>query len=362
MIPEEELLEKKNEETTDVQQEVEVKEETPVSSVANQNQDENIEDNKEQVQEDNSNDEILEMLARQNIQEKKKIYYRLIKLLIGFCMATIIYYICNIFDPFKNLQDNAEVQTNKMFAYIKYVMFISSVISSVGLLLLFLSKFNLVLEVSKKTLKVIVDVLEWVVILPICVAISSFLFSFVFTITVVDGSSMEPTLHSEEQLVLTYDKEFERFDIVVIDVNVGYYSNLQTIYQNNNYETLYVKRIIGMPGDYIDYKLINNVTYLYVNGELVEETFFNGNIKNTYYDSVLTGYEFSWKHVCDISAERCTGNGEGQLIIPEGFYFVLGDNRTDSVDSRKMGLVKEEDIIGVIKYRMTSLLKFEKIK
>ncbi len=362
MIPEEELLENKEEATNEKNENVAEEPSTASIEQEQSTNEEAAEDTKEEVQEVDSNDKTLEQIARENILEKKKMYRRLIKLLIGFTMTTIIYYICKIFDPFKNLQDNAEVQTNQMFVYIKYVMFISSIISSVGLVLLFLSKFKLVLEVSKKTLKNIVDVLEWVVILPICIAISSFLFSFVFTITVVDGSSMEPNLYTKDQLVLTYDKHFERFDIVVIDVNVGYYTNLQTIYNNNNYETLYVKRIIGMPGDYIDYKIINDVTYLYINGQLVEETFFKGNINNTYYDSFSTGYPFSWKHVCDISAERCTDNGEGQLIIPEGFYFVLGDNRGNSVDSRKMGLVKEEDIIGVIKYRMTSFLKFEKIQ
>ena len=57
--------------------------------------------------------------ALTDLEIKKKAYQRLLKLLISFCTATIIYYICKIFDPFKNLQDNAEVQTNGMFAYIK---------------------------------------------------------------------------------------------------------------------------------------------------------------------------------------------------------------------------------------------------
>lgn len=303
----------------------------------------------------------LEEEALSNLEQNKKIKIRFIKLLISFITSTIIYYICKIFDPFKNLQDNAEVQTNEMFAYIKYVMIASSIISLIGIIILILVKYNVKIKLPTKALKSIAEVFEWIVILPICVAVSSFLFSFVFTITVVDGSSMQPTLYPDEQLVLTYDNTFERFDIVVIDVNVSVYDNLNTIYNSNTYETLYVKRIIGMPGDAIEYKLINDVTYLYVNGVQIDEEFFNGDIQNTYYES-LTSMPFSWQHVCDISNEKCVDNGSGDLVIPDGYYFVLGDNRTNSVDSRKMGLVREEDIIGVIKYRMTSLLKFEKIK
>ena len=358
MTPEKELLENQTELAPQV-------EETKVDDIPN---DETVVDDEasNDVQDESLNPkqtiDPIEQIAKENLEIKKKAYRRLLKLLISFCTATIIYYICKIFDPFKNLQDNAEVQTNGMFAYIKYVMLASSIISATGLVLLFLSKFKFVIKLSTKSLKTVIELLEWVVIVPICVAISSFLFSFVFTITVVDGTSMAPTLYPDEQLVLTYDNTYERFDIVVIDVKVSYYQNLQTIYNNNNYETLYVKRIIGMPGDYIDYKEIGGVTYLFVNGQRVEETFFNGDIHNTYYESLSSSYPFSWKHVCDISAERCVDNGSGQFVIPEGFYFVLGDNRTNSVDSRKMGLVKEEDIIGIIKYRMTNFLKFEKVQ
>ena len=309
----------------------------------------------EEIKETDSNDEALRKLALENLELKKKVQRRLLKILIGFVLSTIIYYICKVFDPFKNLQNNPEVQTNEMFKYIKYVMFVCSLISAVGLVLAFLSKFKIVWEMSIKGLKTLVEVCEWIVILPICIAISSFLFSFVFTITVVDGTSMSPTLLPKEQLVLTYDDSYERFDIVVIDVDVS-------VYNSNSHQTLYVKRIIGLPGDYIDYKEIGGVTYLYINGERVDETFFNGDIHNTYYESLTSSYPFSWKHVCDISAEKCVDNGSGQMVIPEGYYFVLGDNRTNSVDSRKMGLVREEDIIGIIKYRMSSFLNFEKIK
>ena len=356
---ENEILEKENQEVEEsTNEEVvadELQEET--NEVEETNETESSEN-----ETDESNDDAIKKAAIENLELKKKVKFRLYKILIGFVLATMIYYICKVFDPFKNLQDNAEVQTNQMFKYIKYVMFASSIVSAVGLVLAFLSKFKIVWEMSTKGLKTFVEVFEWLVILPICIAISSFLFSFVFTITVVDGTSMAPTLLPNEQLVLTYDDSYERFDIVVIDVDVSVYKNLQTIYNSDTYQTLYVKRIIGLPGDYIEYREIGEVTYLYINGVQVEETFFNGNIHNTYYESLISSYPFSWKHVCDISAEKCVDNGSGQLVIPEGYYFVLGDNRTNSVDSRKMGLVREEDIIGIIKYRMSSFLNFEEVK
>ena len=361
------MLEKEINEESSNEQEIKTNEEDQVldeNLEVKENETEEVLESQEE-QEDDSNEmseEALRKLAMENLELKKKVRRRLYKILIGFVLSTMIYYICTVFDPFKNLQDNAEIQTNDMFKYIKYVMFISSIVSAVGLLLAFLSKFRIVWEMSTKGLKTLVEVMEWVVILPICVAISSFIFSFVFTITVVDGTSMLPTLLPDEQLVLTYDNSYERFDIVVIDVDVSYYTNLQETYESNNYHTLYVKRIIGLPGDYIEYKEVDGFTYLYVNGVKVEETFFNGDIHNTYLESLTSERPFSWKHVCNISEEKCIDNGNGQLVIPEGYYFVLGDNRTNSVDSRKMGLIREEDIIGVIKYRMPSFLKFEKVK
>ena len=82
-----------------------------------------------------------------------------------------------------------------------------------------------------------------------------------------------------------------------------------------------IKRVIGLPGETIEYKDNN----LYINGELIEEN-FNHKVTSDY---VLNE------------------------IIPDGYYFVAGDNRVDSLDSRVLGLMKEEDILG-----KTSLVLF----
>lgn len=136
--------------------------------------------------------------------------------------------------------------------------------------------------------------------------------TFIATPVRVDGDSMNPTLKNGEILFLNkMDHSYERFNIIVF--NYG--------------GTKLVKRIIGLPGDSIKY--IDN--QLYLNGEIFDEPF----------DHRMT-LDFSFDEV-----------------IPDGSYFVLGDNRTDSLDSRYIGLVNEKDIEGVVSF---SIFPPKKIK
>ena len=80
-----------------------------------------------------------------------------------------------------------------------------------------------------------------------------------------------------------------------------------------------IKRVVGLPGDYIEYK----DNYLYVNGEKYKEPFIN-NVETE---------DFSLK---DLGYDK----------IPDDMYLVLGDNRENSLDSRSYGLIKKKQIIG----------------
>ncbi|MGL5295518.1 MAG: signal peptidase I [Culicoidibacterales bacterium] len=160
--------------------------------------------------------------------------------------------------------------------------------------------------------KQIMTVLKYVGMLIIIFAISTALRSYVFTVITVSGSSMEPTLQDHNLMILNRLSyrlhDIERFDIVVVQTP----------------ENFIIKRVIGLPGDHIAYEN----SKLYINGEQVDEAYIVDPIEQ---------YTF------DFRLEDLQG---GYNIIPEGQYLVLGDHRTVSADSREIGLVDANQIIG----------------
>ncbi len=145
-------------------------------------------------------------------------------------------------------------------------------------------------------------IIPYVIILVVVVLIKM----FIVTPVKVNGQSMEPTLYSNDIMLL--DKisyktgKINRFDIVVV-------------YDHN---THIIKRVIGLPGDNIEYQ--NN--QLYVNGKKVEEG-------------------FKHKKTADFSLDLLDAS-----TVPDDYYFVLGDNRENSLDSRVIGFVNKKQILG----------------
>lgn len=138
--------------------------------------------------------------------------------------------------------------------------------------------------------------------------------TFLITPVQVDGPSMKPTLQDNQLLLLSkYKNDYQRFDIIVFNFN----------------NSKLVKRVIGLPGDYIEYK----DNKLYINGNYVEETFEHA-----------TTADFSLKDI-------------GYQTIPKDMYFVEGDNRVDSLDSRYIGLISKKQIDGVVSISLWPLKK-----
>lgn len=162
-------------------------------------------------------------------------------------------------------------------------------------------------EESKSIFK---EIFGWVAYIGIIIALTYLIITYVGMRTCVSGESMLPTLENGDNLIvdkLTYRfKEPERYEVIVFPYK----------YEDN---TFFIKRIIGLPGETIQVK----EGYVYINGELLGE---------------------------DYGAEVMEESGIAQepITLGEDEYFVLGDNRNHSTDSRmpNVGVLKREDLVG----------------
>ncbi len=168
---------------------------------------------------------------------------------------------------------------------------------------------------------ILIDITKYLIIIIIA---TNLLTSFVIQRTIVSGWSMEDTLYEGDNLLVekvSYKfSDLERFDII------AFYP------YGKNEEEYYIKRIIALPGEHI--KIMNDD--IYIDGKLLEED---------YGKTDLMGY---------------LGIAEDGIQLGEGEYFVLGDNREESFDSRyvKVGPIKFDEIEGKALIRIWPLDKF----
>jgi signal peptidase I len=107
----------------------------------------------------------------------------------------------------------------------------------------------------------------------------------------------------------------------------------------------YIKRIVGLPGDHISYY---NKT-VYVNGKLVKQNtigLYKGVGSGSIMSDAIEKQESLGKIKHDILIKEDRLNMDGEFIVPPGHYFVLGDNRDNSNDSRYWGFVPEKNLVG----------------
>ena len=163
-------------------------------------------------------------------------------------------------------------------------------------------------EKPKKTAKQ--EIIEWIVTLAVALVVAVVVRTFIFEPVRVDGNSMYPTLkHGEIMIVSKLDYTFggdpERFDVVIC-------------HYPNRGKTNFVKRVVGLPGDTVEIR----DGYLIVNGVIYAEKFLH---------------------------ERPVDDF-GPVTVPEGLYFVMGDNRNNSNDSRRseVGMLERDYIMGKV--------------
>lgn len=161
----------------------------------------------------------------------------------------------------------------------------------------------------KKIYYLLFDLIQTLVIAG---AIFVVIYAFLFRPYQVNGRSMDPTFQNGEyvltNLIETRFGSLSRGDIVVFNAPV-------------DEEKDYIKRIIGLPGDRISIKDGN----VFVNGQQIQQTFLPNDVRT--------------------NSGNFLGEGE-ETIVPENHYFVMGDNRSFSSDSREWGFVSKDELIG----------------
>lgn len=175
-------------------------------------------------------------------------------------------------------------------------------------------------KVTKKDIiKVVKEITSYVLIILVVLLIKK----YIFTPIRVNGESMYPTLKHNDIMILNeigyYINGLDRFDIVVVDTN----------------GEKIIKRVIGLPGDKVEYK----DNKLFINDEEIKE-------------------DFNHADTLDFSVNKDLG----YEIIPDDYYFVVGDNRINSIDSRMIGLVSEKQILGKTKFVVYPFNRFGNIE
>ena len=170
--------------------------------------------------------------------------------------------------------------------------------------------------------KGIKEIFSWGLTILIAIILALLIRTFIFEPVMVKQTSMYPTLNDSDKVIaskISYiisDPQFQDIAVVKID-------------ENNDY----VKRVIGLPGDTVEIKN----SKVYVNGEQIYEPYISEDL--VYDDYHLT-------------------------TVPEGKYFVLGDNRPNSKDSRseEIGFIPRENFKSKIVFRILPFSDFGKVE
>ncbi len=172
----------------------------------------------------------------------------------------------------------------------------------------------------KKRLQLLKDLLLAIagasLLIPLCA-------SFFIHFSTITGYGMSPNLRNDDVVIVKKTKQLKRFDLV--------------LFKKGN--TTQVRRVIGLPGETIEYK----EDHLYVDGLKVDEKFIVDEINESQQNGMNFTESFS---IVDMISQQ---------MIPKDKYLLLGDNRSYATDSRHYGLVDIQMIVGVVKMKILPL-------
>ena len=203
---------------------------------------------------------------------------------------------------------------------------------------------------KKDTKKLLNDFLDIVESTLATVFVMIMVFTYLLHPVNVDGDSMKPTLHDMDRILMTtvYGK-LEYGDIIIVDNDAVYGIDadgdaVDMAVKNNPLDECIIKRVIAVGGQTINIDNSDSDRSKWtveVDGKVIDEPY----ISETAYTSKSGLFD-----------------GKFPFTVPEGYYFVMGDNRNNSADSRSgyVGLVKKEQVYGkaLVRYAPLSDFKF----
>lgn len=173
---------------------------------------------------------------------------------------------------------------------------------------------------------------EWLEIFCVAIALMLVVFMFVFRIVQVDGHSMNNTLKHGDRLIISHAFYTPKAgDIVVIVTDGGKYAT-----------TPLIKRIIATEGQTVELDTVNWKVYI------TETDGTRHELDESVYDSLIKRDSRDMEH----------GIVQYPYTVPEGCVFVMGDNRNASDDSRNLGAISVENIVGRVLFRIVPFDQF----
>lgn len=212
---------------------------------------------------------------------------------------------------------------------------------------------------NNKTIK---NIFEWIICILIALVIVSIIKSFVGFPTVVSGASMDSTLKDKQRLWVSrigieFDKYPKKGDIITFEAPSTVYIT-KAMYDKDNPVAIYngeeksfldkvissisffnstsfIKRVIGLPGDHVEIK----EGKVFVNDQAINEEYLDAGTRTRMKDGMFS-----------------------DVVVPDGYVYVLGDNREVSADSRSFGCIPIDKIEGKAVFRFWPLNKIGKVK
>ena len=183
-----------------------------------------------------------------------------------------------------------------------------------------------VLNKKLATQKIIRDTIILLLVFALVAATAFYLGRTYFESWPIKGNSMEPNIHTDDRVLLVKTKKLDYEDIIIFKSDVDSTDSFSGKYL--------IKRVIGKPGDVMETRYEDAIKgwKVYRNGEIVDDSY----IRETIYD--YTAFK---------------------EVVPEGHYFILGDNRNNSHDSHIAGFyANEAEIVGKVLARYKSIFDF----